>query len=604
MSRISIYFRIGDDRITIASSHYKAKSDKLLILTKIIAKLSAQDPSMTSNNDSRRLAKFRGYRESITVKPITSLQRKIGIWVCGLILGFVLSQTHAYCAAAGDRIISAITNPPQPPPTPTQVGPDFELSQIPLPNPFETASNSPQANQPSHQREFRGVWVASVVNIDWPSASNLSVAQQKFELLAILNRMQELNLNALVLQIRPTGDAFYQSQIEPWSTWLTGRQGEAPNPFYDPLQFAIEESHKRNIELHAWFNPYRARMGSERGPFAPNHMAAVYPQYAYRYGDLIWMDPGAKEVQDRTYNVIMDVVRRYDIDAVHLDDYFYPYPKPGIPFPDGQTYNAYRAAGGNLSLADWRRNNVNQMIFRLYQGIKEIKPYVKFGISPFGIYRPGKAPGIVGMDQYEAIFADVKLWMDRGWLDYLSPQLYWRIDPPQQSYPVLLDWWVRNNPFQRHIYAGNFLSQLANGWPVSEFQRQVQISRQKANQLSLGNIFFSMKMFRDNQSGVNEVFKSSVYPTPALPPSMPWLDNEPPQPPTGLQASSGMISWNPSPDHDIRSWALYQQFTNGWQLVRVLDRNTTAVSVSPGTYALRAVDRMANESSEAIVNVS
>ncbi|WP_039932479.1 glycoside hydrolase family 10 protein [Limnospira maxima] len=576
----------------------------MFILTKIITKLSAQDPSMTSNNDSRRLAKFRGYRESITVKPITSLQRKIGIWVCGLILGFVLSQTHAYCAAAGDRIISAITNPPQPPPTPTQVGPDFELSQIPLPNPFETASNSPQANQPSHQREFRGVWVASVVNIDWPSASNLSVAQQKSELLAILNRMQELNLNALVLQIRPTGDAFYQSQIEPWSTWLTGRQGQAPNPFYDPLQFAVEESHKRNIELHAWFNPYRARMGSERGPFAPNHMAAVYPQYAYRYGDLIWMDPGAKEVQDRTYNVIMDVVRRYDIDAVHLDDYFYPYPKPGIAFPDGQTYNAYRAAGGNLSLADWRRNNVNQMIFRLYQGIKEIKPYVKFGISPFGIYRPGKAPGIVGMDQYEAIFADVKLWMDRGWLDYLSPQLYWRIDPPQQSYPVLLDWWVRNNPFQRHIYAGNFLSQLANGWPVSEFQRQVQISRQKANQLSLGNIFFSMKMFRDNQSGVNEVFKSSVYPTPALPPSMPWLDNEPPQPPTGLQASSGMISWNPSPDHDIRAWALYQQFSNGWQLVRVLDRNTTAVRVSPGTYAVRAVDRMANESSEAIVNVS
>ncbi|MGI0495895.1 glycoside hydrolase family 10 protein [Limnospira platensis] len=576
----------------------------MFILTKIITKLSAQDPSMTSNNDSRRLAKFRGYRESITVKPITSLQRKIGIWVCGLILGFVLSQTHAYCAAAGDRIISAITNPPQPQPTPTQVGLDFELSQIPLPKPVETASNSPQANQPTHQREFRGVWVASVVNIDWPSASNLSVAQQKFELLAILNRMQELNLNALVLQIRPTGDAFYQSQLEPWSTWLTGRQGEAPNPFYDPLQFAIEESHKRNIELHAWFNPYRARMGSERGPFAPNHMAAVYPQYAYRYGDLIWMDPGAKEVQDRTYNVIMDVVRRYDIDAVHLDDYFYPYPKPGIPFPDGQTYNAYRAAGGNLSLADWRRNNVNQMIFRLYQGIKEVKPYVKFGISPFGIYRPGKAPGIVGMDQYEAIFADVKLWMDRGWLDYLSPQLYWRIDPPQQSYPVLLDWWVRNNPFQRHIYTGNFLSQLANGWPVSEFQRQVQISRQKANQLSLGNIFFSMKMFRDNQSGVNEVFKSSVYPTPALPPSMPWLDNEPPQPPTGLQAASGMISWNPSPDNDIRSWALYQQFTNGWQLVRVIDRNTTAVSVSPGTYALRAVDRMANESSEAIVNVS
>ena len=471
------------------------------------------------------------------------------------------------------------------------------------------AANVPQNQRATrldnvnHQREFRGVWVASVVNIDWPSKPNLSVAQQKFELLAILSRMEELNLNALVLQIRPNGDAFYASQIEPWSGWLTGAQGVPPDPYYDPLQYAIEECHKRNIELHAWFNPYRARLARQQSPFAPNHMAVVYPQYAYRYGDLIWMDPGAKEVQDRTYQVIMDVVQRYDIDGIHLDDYFYPYPKSGIDFPDSQTYAAYRASGGTLSLSNWRRQNVDQMIKRIAEGIKATKPYVKFGISPFGIYRPGKAPGIVGMDQYEDLYADVKLWMERGWVDYLAPQLYWRIDPPQQSYPVLLNWWLRHNPQQRHIYAGNYLSQLDNGWPISELERQVKISRQNAQYLSLGNIFFSMKMFRDNRQGVNEIFKSGLYSKPALVPAMTWLDNEPPQPPTDVTVSYDTVSWSPSLSEDIRSWTVYQQRGNSWELMDILNAETTAVRLPPGTYAIKAVDRMANESVEQVVAV-
>lgn len=455
----------------------------------------------------------------------------------------------------------------------------------------------------SHQREFRGVWVATVANIDWPSKSNLSVDQQKFELIAILNRMQELNLNALILQVRPNGDALYSSSLEPWSAWLTGTQGKPPEPYYDPLQFAIEEAHKRNIELHAWFNPYRARLRGN-APFSPNHMASKFPQYAYQYGDLMWMEPGAKEVQDQTFNVIMDVVQRYDVDGIHLDDYFYPYPQSGIPFPDSQTYNAYRAAGGTLSLKDWRRQNVNLMIKRIHDGIKSLKPYVKFGISPFGIYRPGKAPGIVGLDQYDSLYADVKLWVEQGWMDYLSPQLYWKIDPPQQSYPVLLDWWLQHNPQRRHVYTGNALYRIDNEWTVSELQRQVAISRQRSPQLSLGNIFFSMKFFRDNRQGINEVFKSAVYPTPALVPPMPWLDNEPPATPTIIQANSGIISWNPSSENDIRSWSIYQQFSNGWQLVKIVDKNTTSIRVNPGNYAIRAVDRMGNESVEQVVSVS
>ncbi len=522
---------------------------------------------------SRSIKRIQNQIQSFRLGTISRFQRHLAVWMCCIFLGLTLTQ------------FSALS-------TPVDLQQEMLISQ-----------GIASANSINHQREFRGVWVASVANIDWPSKPNLTVAQQQSELISLLNRMQELNLNALILQIRPNGDAFYNSSIEPWSGWLTGVQGKPPEPYYDPLQFAIDESHKRNIELHAWFNPYRARLRGN-APFAPNHMAAVYPQYAYQYGDLIWMEPGAKEIQDRTYNVIMDVVQRYDVDGIHLDDYFYPYPQAGIPFPDTRTYANYRASGGTLGLADWRRENVNFMIKRIADGIKATKPYVKFGISPFGIYRPGKAPGIVGLDQFDSLYADVKLWIEQGWVDYLAPQLYWKIDPPQQSYPVLLDWWLQHNPKRRHIYTGNFLSRIDGEWPVSELQRQVAISRQKAPQLSLGNIFFSMKMFRDNRQGVNEVFKSSVYPTPALVPAMSWLDNQPPEPPSNIQANSGIISWTPSASEDIRSWAIYQQFSNGWQLVKVVDKATTSVRVQPGNYAIRAVDRMANESAEQVVSVS
>ncbi|MBD2039997.1 glycoside hydrolase family 10 protein [Microcoleus sp. FACHB-672] len=454
-----------------------------------------------------------------------------------------------------------------------------------------------------HTREFRGVWTATVANIDWPSKPGMPVEQQKAELLSILNRMQALNLNALVLQVRPAGDALYASQLEPWSYWLTGTQGKAPTPYYDPLEFAIAESHKRNIELHAWFNPYRAKT-PDKFSLAGNHMAKVYPQYAYQYGDLLWMDPGAKPVQDRTYDVIMDVVRRYDVDGIHLDDYFYPYPKSGISFPDSRTYGAYKAAGGTFSLADWRRDNVNQLMQRLAKGIRAEKPHVKFGISPFGIYRPGQPAGIVGLDQYNELYADAKKWLEEGWVDYLAPQLYWRIDPPQQSYPALLTWWTQHNPKRRHIYAGNYLSQLNGGsWTVSEFKRQVEITRKMAPQLSLGNIFFSMKVFKENRLGVNEAFRSALYPSPALPPAMPWLDNEPPAPPSGITVTSNYVTWDKPAANDVRSWTLYTKAGNTWKLLRVIPSSITAFKVERGTYALSAVDDTANESQAVVVSI-
>ena len=455
----------------------------------------------------------------------------------------------------------------------------------------------------SHKREFRGVWVATGWNIDWPSKRGLSVEQQQSELIQILDRMQGLNLNALVFQVRPTGDALYASELEPWSGWLTGTQGNAPEPFYDPLEFAIAQCHQRNIELHAWFNPYRAGTSSENSPKVPPHITLTHPESVYTYGNDLWMDPGVKVIQDWTYNVILDVVRRYDVDGVHLDDYFYPYPVSGQTFPDNKTYSAYQATGGKLSLADWRRNNVNQMVQRLSSGIRATKRHVKFGVSPFGIYRPGQPPQAKGLDQYEALYADPKKWLGEGWLDYIAPQLYWRIDPPDQSYPVLLQWWTDNNPKHRHIYPGNRLSALdGKDWSISEYQKQIEITRNLSSKQSLGNIFYNMKVFNENRLGVVDALKASTYTELAVVPSMQWLGDKKPGLPTNLEFKDGKLSWKAATS-GIRSWTLYKQNGTTWKLVRILGGTTTSVAVEPGTYALCAVDNLGNESAGVVVAV-
>ncbi|KAI8517406.1 hypothetical protein Bbelb_059870 [Branchiostoma belcheri] len=448
--------------------------------------------------------------------------------------------------------------------------------------------------------KFRGVWVATVSNIDWPSSRHLSTDQQKAELVTILDRMVELNLNALIFQVRPAGDAFYDSQLEPWSYYLAGHHGAPPSPYYDPLAFAIEESHRRGIELHAWFNPYRAKSKSAGYTLAPTHMANRFPQYTYEYGNYVWMDPGAQEVADHTYDVIIDVVRRYDVDGVH-----------GTDFPDAATHQAYqvrlekRTSGGTLSKADWRRDNVNRLVRRLYGGIHAEKAHVKFGISPFGIWRSGYPAGIVGFSQYDSLYADPKLWLEQGWVDYLAPQLYWMIDPPQQSYPALLDWWLDQNPLQRHVYTGNYLSRiLTDGWPVSELVNQVGISRDRADRLSLGNIMFSMKPFRDNSAGVVDAFKSQVYTSPVLTPAMPWLSTRAPKAPSGVQVASSTITWSGDTTGDVRAWTLYRREGDGrLTMVKLLGADTTTVTVDPGTYMLKAVDRVGNESSDVIVDI-
>lgn len=456
----------------------------------------------------------------------------------------------------------------------------------------------------SHQREFRAAWVATVWNIDWPSKRELSTQQQQQELLQIIQKAADLNLNAIILQVRAEGDAIYASQFEPWSHWLTGVQGRAPSPYWDPLKFAIDECHKRNLELHAWFNPYRAKTNSHTAPNAPSHIMVETPSVVYDYGSLAWMDPGLKLVQDKTYAVILDVLNHYDVDGIHLDDYFYPYPVEGQAFPDSQTYQAYKNAGGTLSLGDWRRENVNTMVKRIKEGIAAIKPHVKFGVSPFGIYRPGQPPGITGMDQYDTLYADPKKWLAQGWVDYLAPQLYWPIDQVQQSYTALLKWWTDNNPKGAHIYPGNNLQRLGQPlWTFEEFKNQVNATRQLASKLALGNIFFSMQVFSSDREGVDAKFKQQLYAKPALVPAMTSLKAPIPVVPSGITASNGKLSWNPAPNENTRAWTLYRQESGNWQLVDILPVTTTTVTLPSGTYALCGVNQIAQESEGAVATV-
>ncbi|KAL8591503.1 hypothetical protein ACOMHN_000518 [Nucella lapillus] len=463
----------------------------------------------------------------------------------------------------------------------------------------------------SGEREFRGVWVATVANIDWPMSSDATSAQQQRELTSLLDTLKGLNFNAVILQIRPAADALYASSYDPWSTYLTGQQGRAPNPYWDPLATAVSEAHQRGMELHAWFNPYSVGLAS-------NHIAKQLPQYAYAYGPNLWMDPGSKSVQNRTLDTILDVVTRYDIDGVHFDDYFYPYKEADRDFPDDATYNEYLAEGGHLSRDLWRHQNVDFLIEELSRKIKEVCPWVKFGISPFGIWMSGHPRGVKGFSSNTELFADSRKWLMEGWVDYMVPQLYWAIDPPQQSFTALSDWWIQQNSRHRHLYMGCATYKIASSshlWPNSEIERQVEETRARRNKLDLGNVFFSAKYYRDNTHGIADVFSNDVNPSPALAPSMSWLMSDlPVLAPLNVFVSSDTLSWTPSADPAgrLRAFALYREeevldghsSTKQFRLHQVLGRDTRSIQLSsPGRYALTAVDRLARESDATVFHV-
>jgi uncharacterized lipoprotein YddW (UPF0748 family) len=465
---------------------------------------------------------------------------------------------------------------------------------------------------PAMTREARGVWIATVGNMDWPSRRGLPTDSQKAELRAILDRVKEMNMNLVIFQVRPAGDALYASALEPWSEYLTGVQGQAPEPYYDPLAFAIEEAHARGLELHAWFNPYRARHTSGRGDLAPLHLARSKPELVRTYGRHLWMDPGEPEVQAHSLKVIADVVQNYDVDGIHIDDYFYPYleyeARKVIDFPDERSWRRYVEDGGTLERADWRRNNVDHFVQRLNDTIHAIKPHVKFGISPFGIWRPGFPESVRGLDAYVELYADSRKWLNNGWLDYFTPQLYWKSNAPQQGYVALLDWWISENRHNRHIWVGNaaFRVRDRQDWPAEEIVQQVTLTREQEG--ASGNVQFNMTSLMRNQGGIADALSAGAYPHDALMPRTPWLDHEAPPAPQ-IRVDGTTLEITASPGESPFVYAVRMKLADGWH-AEVIPANQArypllrAPGVLPEVVGVTAVDRNGNESAAAKVALS
>lgn len=473
-----------------------------------------------------------------------------------------------------------------------------------------SVSNNTTASstQPAADKEFRAAWVATVANINWPSKPGLSSADQQKEAIFLLDFLQKHHFNAVILQVRPQADALYQSSIEPWSYFLTGEQGKAPDPFYDPLSFWTEAAHDRGIEIHVWLNPYRAH--HKDGKLSDHSVVKKNPSMVHFLKEgYWWMDPSLKETQDLTTSVVVDLVKRYDIDGIHMDDYFYPYPSYNLneDFPDSASWAKYQNGGGRLSRSDWRRESVNVLIERLYKEIKKEKKHVKFGLSPFGIWRPGYPASIEGFDQHEKLYADAKLWLNKGWIDYYTPQLYWKIRPAAQSFPVLLGWWAGENKLNRHLWPGISVGRDTGVRTVDETINQIMITRGMVPQ-SAGVVHWSISSLTLNPAMSKGVLEGP-YSKEALVPASPWLDAQPPAAPivkTTVQSDSAHINWSHNAPADVFRWVLYYQYGTTWGY-KIFNRGDRAASLNlkGGTAKLpvmlnrikvTAVDRTGNES--------
>lgn len=389
--------------------------------------------------------------------------------------------------------------------------------------------------QSSPKREFRAAWLATVVNLDWPSSRTLSVTNQKLELTKLLDSLKLYNVNTVIFQIRTECDAFYNSPYEPWSYWLTNSQGTPPSPFYDPLQFAIEEAHKRGMELHAWFNPYRVYRQTNTYTTASNHVTNTHPEWVITCPNgYKFLDPGLPVVRNYVTSIIYDVTNRYDIDGVHFDDYFYPYPENNFTNQDSATFANY--SRGFTNIGDWRRDNVNLLIKQVNDTIKFIKPWIKFGISPFGIWKNGVPTGITGLDAYSVIYCDALAWLRAKSIDYLTPQLYWKFGGGQ-DYAKLQPWWADSvHKYGLHYYPGHALYRVNpsdGNWAAEEIPNQIRFDR--SNPKVKGGVFFRTKSFTANYKGVTDSLKNNLYKYKALLPIMNWKDTIPPNPPKFLR---------------------------------------------------------------------
>ena len=465
--------------------------------------------------------------------------------------------------------------------------------------------------------QMRGSWIASVKNIDWPSVPGLSVTEQKEEFRRMAGFHAAHGFNALFVQVRPATDAFYKSDTEEWSQWLTGTQGQAPSPEYDPLQYMIEETHSLGMEFHAWFNPYRAVVDVGKTETSLSHITRLKPGWFVKYGENLYFDPGIPEARKYLVDAISNVVSNYDVDAIHFDDYFYPYPIAGETFPDSASFQKF---GRDFqTIEDWRRDNVNKLVKELQERIKSLKPYVKFGISPFGVWRnkeqDPEGSETKALSNYDQLYADVLKWLEQGWIDYVVPQLYWHIGFEIADYTVLADWWSKHT-YGKHLYIGQAVyrvgSERSEEWKRPE-EMGDHLRENRRHPEILGDVFFNARTFYKNPLGISDTLRSTFYSSPALVPPMPWIDNTPPGAPEGLicnpEKQGVYLAWD-QPEEDNPYWYIIYRGrgknapdTNdpGNILAKLrypvtFFNDKSAVKGKTYTYTVTALDRLNNES--------
>jgi len=527
---------------------------------------------------------------------------------------------------------------PAPPPvivldTPAVVV-DSGLLVPPPPVPAEEVLPAP----PLLAREFRGAWVTPVWGGEWPSRPGLSPEAQRAELVRLLDVVVALGLNAVILHVRPAADALYPTARAPWSVYLTGVPGKAPEPWYDPLAFAVAEAHRRGLELHAWFNPFRASPPDRRITPAGLDVSRVHPELVVSYAGQRWLDPGIPAARRQVLGDILEVVDRYDIDGVHLDDYFYPYVEQravkvrvrrggrtrtvtrqeNIPFPDNASWRRYGEAAGFSSRSAWRRSNIDDFVASLYREVKARKPWVAVGISPFGIWRSGTPAGVTGLDAYSEIYADAHKWLREGWVDYLAPQLYWPLAGPQQRFTRLDEWWRQENVQQRHIWPGlhtDLEATGATGWRTGEIARQVETLRNArlGTAESYGHVHFRLRSLLSGAAAATRApLRDVTYREPALVPSFPWLDATPPAPPRLALSSPSTgrgqaLTVAPGDSVAVRFWLLQWLDAAGqWQSALHAGSDTLLVvpdSALATVAAVSAVSRTGIASAPAVVRL-
>lgn len=467
------------------------------------------------------------------------------------------------------------------------------------------------------EKEFRSVWVSTVANIDWPSSPNLNSKEQKLEIIKILDSHKANNLNAIILQVRPSADAIYPSKLEPWSRYLTGKQGKSPELYYDPLDFWIKEAHKRGMELHAWFNPYRIKQKLS-DTLDANHIYNKNPDWGWTYGSRVYFEPGNPDVWEFVTKVVVDVVKRYDIDAIHFDDYFYPYKIKDKEIPDDTAFKQFGGKYYPNNKADWRRHNTDTIIQILSSAIKNTKPWVKFGISPFGVWRNRTQDELgsetkAGTTNYDALYADVIKWQRLGWIDYLMPQLYWRDDHPAADFSTLAYWWA-DFSYNRALYLGLAPYRINKKsdhklWKKDKyFIEQIEISRNIDGINGIG--FFSSKhMFRPDLKKLNKKLSNDIFSKHAIIPTMPWIDNKAPKCPTNISKNRNKLTWNvivTDDEFDKNRFFVVYKFNNDDTRNLKSQANIIAITgesfytftgaIPEGTYRVSALDRLNNES--------